>query len=396
MKVKQVPSDFVVEERATIEATDRGRYAVYRLHKRGIGTIEALRALRRTWRVPARAVGFGGLKDRHADTVQFVTIPQGPKRNLEEPAFRLTYEGQSDVPMSRTTLSGNHFRVRLRDLSRGEADAVARRFADATRFGVPAYFDEQRFGSLRGGGGFAALHLLRGDAEAALRAVIASPAREDRKAVRERERAIRDAWGRFEEALPRLTGTPLRAPVLHLVRRPGDFVGALAALDAEERRLLASAYASAVWNRTVARRIEAIVRNDDRIIFPGAAGPLVFAKDFAALAEFDGAVLPMPAPKAAASDPVWQAALEATLAEDGLTLDRLVFPKVLAMPLRPTKRPVLFRPQDARVEAAAPDDLNPGRSRLDLAFTLDRGLYATILLKRIAFDVDRLPVGDLA
>jgi tRNA pseudouridine13 synthase len=396
VKVKQVPSDFVVEEHATIEATDRGRFAVYLLRKRGIGTLEALRAVRRAWRVPARAVGFGGLKDRHADTVQWVTILQGPTRNLEEPAFRLTYEGRSDVPMSRTTLTGNRFRVRLRDLSAAEARRVAERFAAAAVHGIPAYFDDQRFGSLRGGGGFAALHLLRGDAESALRALIASPSREDRKAVRERERAIRDAWGRFEVALPRLANTQLRAPVLHLVRRPGDFVGALAQVDREERRLLASAYASAVWNRTVARRVAELVPDEGRLALPGAAGPLVHPKALEAIAPFDGAVLPMPAPSARASDPAWQAALEKTLAEDGLALDRLTLPPELAMDFRATKRAVVFRPRDGEASEPVADDLNRGRWRLDLSFSLDRGLYATVLLKRIAYDVERLPAEDLS
>ena len=94
MKVKQVPQDFVVEERARVRPTDRGPFALYLLRKEGIGTLEALRAVRRAWQVPGRAVGFGGLKDRHAVTSQWVTIPRGPRRNLEQATFRLTYEGQ--------------------------------------------------------------------------------------------------------------------------------------------------------------------------------------------------------------------------------------------------------------------------------------------------------------
>src|SRR5262245_43383898 len=128
MKVKQVPGDFVVVERASLSPRDRGRWSVYLLRKRGIGTLEALRALRRAWKLPPRVVGFGGLKDRHAETVQWVTIENGPRTNLEEPAFRLTYEGKSDVPMSRTTLVGNRFEVRLRGLARGEAPEIASRF----------------------------------------------------------------------------------------------------------------------------------------------------------------------------------------------------------------------------------------------------------------------------
>jgi tRNA pseudouridine13 synthase len=289
--------------------------------------------------------------------------------------------------MSRMALEGNGFRVRLRDLSAEEADTLATRWADLVESGAPAYFDDQRFGSLRGGGGFAALHLLRGDAEAALRAVIASPSREDRAPVRERKRRLAAVWGDWDAALAEVAGTPTRGALLHLRTHPRDFEGAFARLDRDEKRLFASAYASAVWNRAVVARIEALVPPDDRIVLRGAAGPLVFPKAPRALDAWREDVLPLPAPGATASDPAWQEALEAALAEDGLALDRLALAPSLAMPLRPTKRRVLFGPQEPRLEAPLPDDLNAGRFALALAFALGPGLYATILLKRLAWDL---------
>jgi tRNA pseudouridine13 synthase len=390
VKVKQSPRDFVVEERARIGVSDRGPHAVYLLRKTDIGTLEALRAVRRRWRVPSREVGFGGLKDRHATTTQWVTIPGGPRRNLEEKAFRLTYEGRSDVPMSRLLLEGNRFRIRLRDLSQAEARAIAARLVEVAASGLPSYFDDQRFGSLRGGGGFAALHLLRGDPEKALRAVIASPGKEDRAQVRDRKRAIAKAWGRFEEALPRLDGSPMRAPVLHLAQHPGDYEGAFALLEREERALLSSAYASSVWNRAVARRVNEATPPEGRVIVPGAAGPLVFPRSPEPLRPFENDVLPLPAPNARAGDPAWQEALERALADDGLTLDRLALPRRLGIAFRATKRPVLFRPEEARASDPLPDDLNRGRFAVDLTFALARGLYATILVKRLTVaDFDR-------
>lgn len=387
MKVKQLPADFVVEERADLTATDEGRFSVYKLRKEGIGTLEALRALRRAWRVGPREVGFGGLKDRHAVTVQWVTIHNGPRRNLEEKAFRLTYEGRSDVPMSRMVLSGNAFRIRLRDLSREEAERLAARLAAVAAAGLPSYFDDQRFGSLRGGGGFSVLHLLRGDPEAALKAVIASPSREDRGAVRERKKRIRAAWADLESVIGALAGSPMRNPALHLVKNPGDFEGAFATLDREERRLYASAWQSAVWNRAVCRRVSELVGDGDRIAIPSPVGALIFPKDPGVLAAFEGQTLPLPAPKAKADDPAWQAALEAALAEDGLTLDRLELSKRVALDLRPTKRAILFRPDEAVAKGPLPDELSPGRSCLDLSFSLGRGLYATLLLKRLSYDI---------
>lgn len=387
MKVKQVPDDFVVDERASIAATNEGRYTLYRLRKTGLGTLEALRAISRAWKVPSRVLGFGGLKDRHAVTSQWVTIPNGPRRNLEQKAFRLTFEGKSDVPMSRMVLDGNTFRIRLRDLAQDEAERVLARFALVRDDGLPSYFDEQRFGSLRGGGGFAALHLLKGDAEAALRAVIACPSREDRAHVRERKRRIRAHWNDFEGLPEVLEGTPMRAPVLHLVQHPGDHLGAFLTLEREDRRLYASAYASAVWNRAVTAILSARIPAEDRLVFEGVAGPLVFPKVPGPLAPLASAVLPLPAPTAKADDPALQAALEAALAKDGITLDAMRLDPRLAMDFRPTKRALVFRPTEASATGPRPDELNPGRFRVDLAFLLGRGLYATIVLKFLTHDV---------
>ena len=99
------------------------------------------------------------------------------------------------------------------------------------------------------------------------------------------------------------------------------------------------------------------------------------------------AVLPLPAPNARATDPAWQAALEAALAADGLRADQLAFDPRLGLALRATQRPVLFRPDDLAVKPPEPDDLNPGRVRLDVRFALRPGTYATLLLKRATYDM---------
>lgn len=392
MKVKQLPDDFVVEEEARLRPSDRGPFALYRLRKQGVGTLEALRALRRAWKVPGRAVGFGGLKDRHAVTTQWVTLPHGPRRNLEQATFRLTYEGQCDRPMSRMLLAGNRFRIRLRDLSPVEATTVSDRLHALAAHGLPAYFDDQRFGSIRGGTPFAALLLLRGDAMGALRAVLATPTALDRGPVRKRRMAIARAWGRFAEALPHAKGTPGYPALAHLAAHPDDPLGAFAALDREEKALLASAYQSAVWNRAVATRLLERLPEADRLVLPNAAGPLVFPKDPAALADLADDVLPLPAPSAQASDPAWQAALEAALAGDGLTLADLRTEPRLGLALRATKRPVLFRPDGLEADAPVPDDLNRRRVALDLRFSLRPGTYATLLLRRATYDLPR-PAG---
>ena len=55
MKLKRQPEDFRVEELPLVEGGDAGRFAFYRLTKRGVGTLEALEEIRRRWNLSSPA-----------------------------------------------------------------------------------------------------------------------------------------------------------------------------------------------------------------------------------------------------------------------------------------------------------------------------------------------------
>src|SRR5271166_1841540 len=80
MKLKQQPDDFRVEEITTIAPGADGTFAFYRMEKRGWSTPDALAAVRRRWQVEPSRLSYGGLKDRHAWTTQYLTISHGPHR----------------------------------------------------------------------------------------------------------------------------------------------------------------------------------------------------------------------------------------------------------------------------------------------------------------------------
>ncbi|MFN9985251.1 MAG: tRNA pseudouridine(13) synthase TruD, partial [Pirellula sp.] len=79
MKLKSQPEDFQVDEQTTIRPTT-GPYALYRLTKRGMGTPEAISEILHHWNLPRNRISYGGLKDRHASTTQYVSIAHGPKQ----------------------------------------------------------------------------------------------------------------------------------------------------------------------------------------------------------------------------------------------------------------------------------------------------------------------------
>src|SRR5262245_36148235 len=204
MKVKRIVEDFQVEELPLVEAGDRGWFVFYRLVKRGMGTLEAVQAICRRWNLAGRRVNYGGLKDRHALTTQYVTIINGPERPLRETSFELVPLGRIDRPYGPALFRGNRFVVVIRDLSKEAAARAEEAVAQLPLDGLPNYFDDQRFGSVGFSGGFVARAWLAGDHEQALRLAIAAPNAADRPDTKQEKAVLRELWGRWSEAKARL------------------------------------------------------------------------------------------------------------------------------------------------------------------------------------------------
>ena len=111
MQIKCQPEDFRVEELTVARPEGQGRYTFYRLSKRGLGTMEAIEAICRRWNLAGRRVHYAGLKDRHASTIQYLTIVGGPLRALNGPSFELEPVGRLEHPYTSQHLRGNRFEV---------------------------------------------------------------------------------------------------------------------------------------------------------------------------------------------------------------------------------------------------------------------------------------------
>ncbi|MFN3346463.1 MAG: tRNA pseudouridine(13) synthase TruD, partial [Candidatus Bipolaricaulaceae bacterium] len=66
MRLKAIPEDFCVAEVLAIPLEERGPYAVYRVKKRALPTLEVQAALAQRLGLPPSAVQFPALKDKMA------------------------------------------------------------------------------------------------------------------------------------------------------------------------------------------------------------------------------------------------------------------------------------------------------------------------------------------
>ena len=384
MKLKRRPEDFQVEELPLVSGGERGRFTLYRLTKRGLGTLEAIEAISRRWNLAGRRVSYGGLKDRHARTTQYLTILDGPQRTLREASFELSPLGRVERPYGPDQFRGNRFAVTLRDLSPEDVAKAERAIAELPRDGLPNYFDDQRFGSVGFGGGFIAHAWLTGDYERALQLALAEPNPSDRPGTKAEKTILRECWGRWPEAKTRLERSHARSLVTYLVDHPDDFRGAFARVRRELRSLYFSAFQSHLWNVILGRWIERTTRPDQRvpIDFKVATLPIHRRLEPAQAELLKSARIPLPSSRSAVPDGPLGAIAAEVVADFGLEWTALRVKHLKDVFFSKGQRPALFFAENLAHESAD-DELERGRRKLSLTFELPKGAYATLVVKRV-------------
>lgn len=386
--VKRLPEDFQVEELPLpLDALAPGPFVIYRLTKRGIGTIEALEAIRRRWKIDAVRMSHGGLKDRHAVTIQFISIKHGPNQTLEQTSFNLEPVATSQWPYGPGSFTGNRFRLVLRNLRDAQIERASEGLESAPRDGLANYFDDQRFGSLGESGEFIAEAWLKGDHERAFRLALAEPNPHDRPDTKREKAILRETWGDWPAAKARLDRSHARSLVTYLADHPIDFKGAFIRIRRDLRSLHFSAFQSHLWNLLLARAIEADTEPSQRGLVRFRAATLPFPKALSPeQAEFfRGLELPLPSARTAPPEgPVGDWCREIA-ASRGLAWEDLRIKGMKDLFFSKGMRKAFLYPHNLTFQIAA-DDLYPGRRKLALEFELDKGCYATLLVKRLGLE----------
>lgn len=149
-RMRVAPEDFQVEEILGYDADGAGEHALLWVEKRGANTDWVARELARFAGVPPVAVGYAGMKDRHAVTRQAFSVQLAGKPDPDWSAFphaevNVLAATRHSRKLKRGALRGNRFVLVLREVQGDRAVAEAVLTQIRTR-GVPNYFGEQRFG----------------------------------------------------------------------------------------------------------------------------------------------------------------------------------------------------------------------------------------------------------
>lgn len=287
--IRAEPADFRVREleRTGFEPLDAdpGSYAhvVLRATLENWDTNDFARALSNKLGISRERVDWAGTKDKRAITTQLFSIRGGDPDALtgvDLGGADIEVVGRAGRSLQFGDLAGNAFEITVRDADPDPVSATTddlREFGgddasdgseDAETVGVPNYFGQQRFGSLRPVTHEVGLAVARGDWKGAVVAYLGHPddaeppsTREARGFVDDEVAAAGEAdWAAVLDRFPNRLGFE-RSMLHRLVEDgasgPDDFRAALETVPTNLQRLFVNAAQSYVFNRILSARLDA-------------------------------------------------------------------------------------------------------------------------------------------
>lgn len=429
-KIRQQIDDFVVEEllvdgslaeitphAEVFEPSGEGRYLICVLVKRRWDTFLAMKEVAKRLHVSQKRIRFAGIKDTKALTAQHISIQNvSPSKVLDVQIKDITVYPLrfSKERMYSQLIKGNRFHLTIRGIDQQsstiEEHTQSVKEEIETIGGVPNFFGHQRFGTIRPNTHQVGKHLVKGDAEKAALAYLAEPYPHEHPEAKEARQQLQDTMN-FEEALERFPRFLRyeRFMLRHLTRCPTDYVGAFRTLPRRLRKLFVQAYQSYLFNRFLSERIrKAIplyepqlgdyVNKLDEHGIPTEGWNQVTAQNIQEMTDAvkDGKLCvaaPLVGPSQPPSKGIQGEIEQAIIEAENVTPEAF---KLSFMPEATAEgrvRALLNPVWNLVQEEIAEDKENEEKQMVKLGFTLNRGSYATVILREFMKPQDLIAAG---
>lgn len=274
--IKERVEDFVVEELPLYPPGGEGEHTFFEIQKTGLSTFAAVRAIARALDVPAKRIGYAGLKDAQAITCQTLSIhdtsPEAVTA-LDLPDIRVMWAERHNNKLRIGHLRGNRFTIRIRNVDEAALPACRAILDVLKERGVPNYYGPQRFG-IRGDSGQLGRLVVAQDVQGFVQALLGNPHPAEGAPVQEARSRFES--GQWQEALPLLPANMAeeRRALQTLLRTEGDYRRAYRAVSKRLKVFLLSAYQSELFNRVLDARLQTLDRvyvGDLAVKHPGRA-----------------------------------------------------------------------------------------------------------------------------
>lgn len=146
---KQSPRDFVVEEVPLYVFNGSGPHTILKMRKKDLTTFQMLKILSSSLGVKEIDIGYAGLKDKNALTIQHISIPcQFEKlvENFSHEKIKILDITRHQNKLKIGHLKGNRFFIRIKKLNKINNIKITQVLNEISKYGIPNYFGYQRFG----------------------------------------------------------------------------------------------------------------------------------------------------------------------------------------------------------------------------------------------------------
>lgn len=256
--IKQRPEDFVVEEMPREEPTGEGDFLYLRVEKVRRLTTDIVRLFSRHFGVPWDAVGYAGLKDKHAITRQWFSIEGATEDQaaaFSDDFIRILDIDRHMVGLSRGKLAGNRFTIRVREVGPAAVVHARRVLNQLARTGAPNFIGAQRFG-YRNDAHLQGRALLLGNYQEFLDQLLGNPSANEPMRNHEARRLYEQReYAKALEMWP--TVHRFERQALGPLSRGASLKDAVNGLDKPHRTLMISAFQSAIFNHILNERLKA-------------------------------------------------------------------------------------------------------------------------------------------
>lgn len=146
---KQSKEDFVVTEIPLYEFSGEGEHLILKIRKKDLSTWDAVEIIANYLGCKSRDIGYAGLKDKNAMTVQAISIHKQYEEKLdsfEHANIKILEKTYHNNKIKVGHLKGNKFFVRLKRVNLIDCKKIESALQEIATLGMPNYFGFQRFG----------------------------------------------------------------------------------------------------------------------------------------------------------------------------------------------------------------------------------------------------------
>jgi tRNA pseudouridine13 synthase len=385
MKLKQLPTDFVVEEIPDFTmSSQKDQHTIFLLQKQEVDTFDAIRRIAQRLRISLFEIGYAGLKDKHALARQYVSIPTKYNvQSLKMDSVELTFVGYSQKKIKIGDLTGNQFIITARDIQRDELASIALRAKSIATSGVPNYFDSQRFGSVIEKI-FIGKEVVLKNYEKSMKQYLTAYQKSEPKKIKNEKRRILAQWNDLSTVR---TSNKTFAVVMKEYVKTKDWRAAYRKIPAHLREMYVNAYQSYLWNECVKEILRNSVEKKKLYSVDYAVGSLLFFTD---LSEQEREKIPQTfqtiSDQMTATDDERQI-IDRILLKERLKLADYTIESETGSFFKTRARPVLLNAENFLIGTPERDEINSKtnleRFKIQISFSLSKGSYATIVTKRL-------------